>query len=245
MKITSKLNNKHVNPGDKKLVDELFEVEDFLILLSKNLLNNISPESAMKIAVNQFNGGLKPVFQKAVEELYTGNKCLKDTVEQIINSLYNHQSKQLVRYLMDLIDYDAKKRAQTVIKTLYRLKENQQLYYRRQSVLKAQEFKIKFLVNIMSIVLGMVCSLSPWFSITPLLLELGNAINPFSIQIKLHTAPYVFITFLLISILNAHILYNTVKIEHKILFTLIAPLLFLTAYISGSIVLSTILQGWV
>ncbi|MEM2907316.1 MAG: hypothetical protein QW739_04500 [Candidatus Odinarchaeota archaeon] len=244
MKINSKL-NKLVNPTGKKRIGELFEVEDFLILLSKNLLNNVSPELAMKLAVNQFKGDLKPVFQEAVEGLYTGSKCLKDAVEQIINSLYNQQSKQLLRYLMDLIDYDAKKRAQTVIKTLYRLKENQQLYYRRQSILKAQEFKIKFLVNIMSIVLGMVCSLSPWFSITSLLIELGNSVNPFNIQINLHPAPYAFITFLLISILNAHILYNTVKIEHEILFTLIAPLLFLTAYISGSIILSTILQGWV
>ncbi|MEM2109020.1 MAG: hypothetical protein QW327_00805 [Candidatus Odinarchaeota archaeon] len=244
MKINSKL-NKLVNPTGKKRIGELFEVEDFLILLSKNLLNNVSPELAMKLAVNQFKGDLKPVFQEAVEGLYTGSKCLKDAVEQIINSLYNQQSKQLLRYLMDLIDYDAKKRAQTVIKTLYRLKENQQLYYRRQSILKAQEFKIKFLVNIMSIVLGMVCSLSPWFSITSLLIELGNSVNPFNIQINLHSAPYAFITFLLISILNAHILYNTVKIEHEILFTLIAPLLFLTAYISGSIILSTILQGWV
>ncbi|WEU40944.1 MAG: hypothetical protein OdinLCB4_003290 [Candidatus Odinarchaeum yellowstonii] len=241
LKIESELNNKPVNLDNEKLVDELFEVEDFLILLSKNLLNNISPEMAMKLAVKQFNGCLKPILQKTIEKIYTSNICLKDAVEEIISFLHNPQSKQLLHYLMGIIDYDAKRRAQTVIKTLYRLKENQQLYYKRKRILKAQEFKIKFLVNIMSIVLGMICSLSPWFSIASILLELGNIMNPFNIQIKLQPAPYVLITFLFISIFNAYILYSSVKIDNKTIFTLIAPLLFLTAYISGNILLSAIL----
>ncbi len=245
LKIKLKVNSRLKNVEESELIKELFEVEDFLILLSKNLLNNISPELALKLAVNQFNGGLKPIFQNAVEAIFTGSICLKEAVEKIISSLNNPQSKQLFHYLMDLIGYDAKRRASVVIKTLYRLKENQQLYYKRQSILKSQEFKIKFLVNIMSLVLGMICSLSPWFSITPLLLNTDYIINPFNISFKLHSSPYVIITFLVISVLNAYLLYTSVKIEHKLLFILLAPLLFTAAYITGTLILSTILQGWV
>ncbi len=240
-----RINNRLKREQNNQLINELFEVEDFLILLSKNLLNNISAELAFRLAVNQFNGNLKPIFHNAVEEILTGSLCLKDVVEKIINMLKNPQSKQLFKYLMDLIDYDSKKRASVVIKTLYRLKENQQLYYKRQNVLKAQQFKIKFLVTIISIVLGMICSLSPWFSLAAPLLNTDYIINPFTIQFELQQSPYVFATFLIISLLNAYTLYNTVKLEHKIIFILIAPILFTAAYMTGNIIISAILKSWV
>lgn len=227
------------------LVEELFEVEEFLILFSKNLLKNISPELALCLSVQQYSGNLKGIFSNSVAGIYFENRPLKEAASTVINSLSNPQSKRLFNYMMGLIEYDPHRRAETALKTLYRLKENQQLYYKRQNIVKSQSFKIKFLVNVISIVLGLVCSLSPWFSIASVLLNNNQLFNLKDLQISLNPATYVLTSFIMICLTNSYILFSIIKLDNKLFFTTISIVLFLATYFLGTLLLSSILRSWV
>jgi hypothetical protein len=211
------------------LMEELFEVEDFLIIYTKNLLKSISPELALTNSLKQYNGKLKIIFTNLIKNIIVNGKSLNDSVHSTSSQFINSQSKQVFLFLMNFLEKDPKIRAERALKLLYRLRENKQLYLKRKNIVKAQEFKIKFLVLIMCLVLGLLASLSPWFSILSIINQSNGNLNLLDITISHSPSIYVIIAFFFICLINSYTLYRIIGIENKLIYTTLSSLLYILA----------------
>ncbi|MHA1409521.1 MAG: hypothetical protein ACTSQY_04245 [Candidatus Odinarchaeia archaeon] len=226
---------------EEELMEELFEVEDFLILYTKNLLTSISPEAALLLSIKQYKGDLHNVFNLFVKRIlhlsYTFNDAVVETAQQFINP----QSTQIFTFIMQFLEEDPKGCAERALRLLYRLKENKQLYFKRRNIIKGQEFKIKFLVFMMAIVLGLITALSPWFSVLSILDTSGAPFNLTGFSFSATPSVYVLITFLLVCLVNSATLYQIVKVNNKLLYILLTLIIFLLIYFMSSTFITSIL----
>ncbi|MHA1756935.1 MAG: hypothetical protein ACTSVV_09210 [Promethearchaeota archaeon] len=224
--------------SDDKLMKELFEVEDFLILFSKNLLNSYSPEKSLQKAIEQFDGAIKKIFQKMLKNIFIEGFTFTDAVSQTAQSLRNPQSRQLFLYLMNYLSDDPENKAKRTLKLLYRIRENKQLYYKRKNMLKTQNFKIKLLINVVAIIFGFIAALTPWFSTLSIINNFSIENFNFTSGIANEPQFFVLTSFLLILIINSLILYSIVEIKNKVFYIAVTISIFFTTYLICSVFLT-------
>jgi hypothetical protein len=186
---------------------DLIEFLHFLTYLGNELKRGVPQEIALLNACQAYNGLLKYSIEKSVQELY--NNSIKDSWNQLKKTFKSPQ----IHFLIDLVDrmlekssYETGKRILSIIQ---QMKANQELIRERESIIKAQQFKIKFLTCIMAAILGLIAGL------TPLLFQISSIFHNFEIQQTVsfwRSLPLNLAIFIMV-IYSAYILPNLVKIH--------------------------------
>ena len=173
--------------GLKQSDDELSEIACFLSFFADELKLGICPEQAFTYALSRYNGLLKPLFMKAVRQLFVGALPLKSILKDLALSLNNLNSRYLLQLTCKFLEKDSIEAGKVLISMVRTLEENNNLIKKRNHFLKAKNLKTKVLSLGTSLVMGYIAALTPLFSMLFLLrqqnfIELTNSLtfNPFN-----------------------------------------------------------------
>ena len=135
------------------------ELVDFLQLLTffgNELKRGVPQEVALLKASRSYQGSLKNSIGQSVREIFWGSKSFRQGWVELKTLFTSTQ----IHFLMDLIDRMLYKSSietgNRILSALQQLKINREMIQERESVIKAQQFKVKFLVFISAAILGMV-----------------------------------------------------------------------------------------
>ncbi|MHA1321909.1 MAG: hypothetical protein ACTSRL_03865 [Candidatus Helarchaeota archaeon] len=215
-----------------KQVNKEANFEEFINFLSyfgNELKLGVSQETALWKAYNSYHGKLKPVLRNCINDLIQENKSFKVSWNGLKNSISHPQIKFIIDIIERMLTKSSEETGIRIISIVQQLKINQELIKERQSLIRAQQFKIKFLTFIMSAILGVIGGLSPLlFQISQIF---NNPATTFIPDFWI-TFPLIFSLFL-ISIYSSYFLNDLVKSNNIKVFSLWAGMTYVfTCYVT-------------
>lgn len=157
--------------GEKKFLEkdelgidspELLEFMTLLTYLGNELKRGTPQEIALLRSAQACTGVLKHTFLILIQGIFWEGKSFSQGWSDLKMAFQDSQ----VHFLMDLVDRMLNKSSletgNRILSTLQHLKTNRELIRERESIIKAQQFKAKFMIFISSAVLGLLAGLSPF-----------------------------------------------------------------------------------
>jgi len=221
-KNTSKASDKHSKV-------EISELGNFLAIFGEKLLRKMSPEKAFREAIKQYDGPLRQILSEFVAKMYEKGLSLVEACRMLEKTLVNPQSRRLLRIVVKSIQKDAYVSGERIVSIITHLRENQQLVAQRESIVRAQEFKLRFLVIVSSCIFGIITTLAPWFSMLNLL---NGEITTYNLtQILSFDQFYILITFGAISVLTTYANMSVLRMNKTGLYMVLSLTIYLVVYL--------------
>ncbi|MFX0068962.1 MAG: hypothetical protein ACFFA1_01785 [Promethearchaeota archaeon] len=223
------MRNNTTKPSDKYSKMEISELGNFLAIFGEKLLRKMSPEKAFREAIKQYDGPLKQILSEFVAKMYEKGLSLVEACRMLEKTLLNPQSRRLLRIVVKSIQKDAYVSGERIISIVTHLRENQQLVAQRESIVRAQEFKLRFLVIVSSCIFGIITTLAPWFSMLNIL---HGEIATYNLtQMLSFDQFYILITFGAISVLTTYANMSMLRMNKIGLYVVLSLTLYLIVYL--------------
>lgn len=214
---------------DKYSKMEMTELGNFLAIFGEKLLRKMSPEKAFRETSRQYNGPLKQILGEFVAKMYEKGLSLGEACQMLEKTLVNPQSRRLLRIVVRSIQKDAYVSGERIISIVTHLRENQQLVAQRESIIRAQEFKLRFLVIVSSCIFGIITTLAPWFSMLSILS--GEVATYNLTQILSFDQLYILITFGAVGLLTTYANMRMLKMKKIELHVVLSLTIYLVVYL--------------
>ncbi|MHA1425565.1 MAG: hypothetical protein ACTSQI_06225 [Candidatus Helarchaeota archaeon] len=159
---------------------QLTEFLHFLTYFADELIRGTPQEIALLYGVRSYNGKIKPLLLNSIKEVYSRGRSFSDGWNKLQIAMDNEQIQFLISIIDRMIKKSSKETGSRLISIIHQLNTNRELIKERYAIIKAQQFKIKFLIFIMASILGLIGGL------TPLLIQLSNMISNPEATIEIH-----------------------------------------------------------
>ena len=140
---------------------ELLEFLHFLTFFANELKLGIPQEIALLKSFRSYQGSLKNSFDTCIREIYSGYSSFKQGWNKLKQYFGNSQIKFLFELTGRMLEKSAMETGNRITSIVQQIKANRELIKERESIIKAQQFKIKFLTFIMAAILGLIAGLVP------------------------------------------------------------------------------------
>jgi hypothetical protein len=210
---------------------ELIEFLHFLTYFGNELKRKFPQEIALRKGFHAYQGPLENAIEQCVQEIYLGKKSFNHAWNQLRTAFEDPQIHFLMDLVTRMIEKSSAEAGSRIISTLQQLKANRELIREREGIIKAQQFKVKFLIFVSAAILGLVAGL------TPMLIHIGNLISlPESeLQVTLLDALPIIIALGFMTLYSGYFLTNLVKISRPSQFAIWSFLtFFILCFITGS-----------
>lgn len=208
---------------------EMTELGNFLAIFGEKLLVKMSPEKAFREALKQYNGPLRQILAEFVAKMYEKGLSLVEACRMLEKDLVNPHSRRLLRIVVRSIQKDAYVSGERIVSIVTHLRENQQLIAQRESIVRAQEFKLRFLVIVSSCIFGIITTLAPWFS---MLNVLNGEVAAYNLtEILSFDQLYILITFGAISLLTTYANMSMLRMKKIGLHMVLSLTIYLVVYL--------------
>ncbi len=212
---------------------EMIEYLKFLTVLGNELKRKAPQEIALFNAFNAYHGTLREPIAQCISDIFIGGDSFEEGWGKLKGALLDTQVHFLMNLISRMVEKSSVEAGERIISTLQQLKVNRELIRERESIVKSQQFKIKFLVFIMAGAIGLIAGL------TPMLIQIGYLITLPETQVEINFLDSFPITLMLCVIItySGYFMSKLVKIQNPIRFAIWAFLTFLVlCYISSSLV---------
>jgi len=217
------------------------EVLTFLNFLSEELKKGKSPETSLRIAAINYSGPIKQKLMFIVNEIIGGRSSLEEAWKHFDELTDNIQVRRVLWLVKKALTKNSREAGKMLERTIWEIREDQQLVEERKNQLNVQLFKIKILSVASSAILGLISSLTPLFSISTNLLwyqYVPTTLTGFEIGVYWPTL----ITLGIISIMTSYSAARIAETKHPFIYALASLLLFALAFSLGIFTTNTFVQ---
>ena len=179
-------------------------------------------EIALLKAFMAYNGEFKELFEKSVNLIHYQNYSFRRGWNELKNSFSNPQINFLINLISRMLEKSSAETGNRINSIVQQIKTNRELIKDRESIIKAQQFKIKFLTFIMAAILGLIAG------IIPLLFQISNIFENLGLQngvLFWESFPLV-LSLLIMTLYSSYFLNKLVKTNNPKQFSLWAGLFF-------------------
>ncbi|WXG40808.1 MAG: hypothetical protein WED07_08520 [Candidatus Freyarchaeum deiterrae] len=217
------------------------EILAFLTFLSEELKKGKSPETSLRIAAINYSGPIKQKLMSIVNEISVGKSSLEEAwnfFDELSDSI---QVRRILWLVKKALTKNSQEAGRMLERTIWEIREDQQLVEERKNQLNAQLFKIKILSVATSAILGLISSLAPLFSISSNFLQyqyLPTTMTGFEIGVY-------WPTLIALGIVSIMASYSSAKIgetKHPSIYALASLLLFVLAFSLGLLTTNIFIQ---
>jgi hypothetical protein len=208
------------------------EVLTFLTLLSEELKKGKSPEISLWIAAINYSGLIKQKLMCIVNTIIEGRSSLQEAWKNFDELTDNIQVRRVFWLVKKALTKNSKEAGKMLERTIWEIREDQQLVEERKNQLNVQLFKIKILSVASSAILGLISSLTPLFSMSSNLFwyqYVPTLIIGFEIGVYWPTL----ITLGIISIMTSYSAAKIAETKHPLIYAFASLLLFALAFVLG------------
>ncbi len=212
---------------------EMIEFLTFLTFFGNELKRKVPPEMALLKAFSTYQGTLRKPVAQCITDIFCGGNSFGEGWSKLKEALLDPQVHFLTNLITRMVEKSSTEAGERIISTLQQLKVNRELVRERESIIKAQQFKVKFLICVMAAVIGLIAGL------TPLLIRMGTLLSLPETQVEFSFMDSFPITLTLCFMVtySGYFLAKVVKISRPTRFALWAFLIFLIlCYISTTLV---------
>ncbi len=208
--------------------EELQELMVVLSLIGELLYRErVSPESALRVASETYNGWLSPVISETVRRILYNGEAFNDAWLWLRNKFSSDQCRQIIGMLPRMIERTAEEAGERLTEVVSYVKENQALIEERENVLSAQRFKAKLLTLFSSAALGLIGAISPLFA----MIGTRQLSTPaFGFSVLSHDTMIPTIVLLFMTTINTFNAMKTVGVEKPLVYTCFCTSVFLAAF---------------
>lgn len=202
---------------------DFLEFLNFLTFFGNELKRGIPQEMALLQAYLSYQGSLKNSIKDSINEIYNKNESFKNGWNKLKILIKSSQIHFLIDIINRMVDKSSLETGIRLISIIQQLKANRELIQERKGIIKAQQFKIKFLTFIVAAILGLIAGL------TPLLIQIFTIIsNPEPIiQFNFFNSWPLSFSLLIMTIYDAYFLTGLVQIHRPIRYSFWGGLLFI------------------
>ncbi len=221
------LEEKGKNSSSNSTISEFIH---FLSYFANKLKHGLPQETALLEAYRSYNGPLKYSLENCIRQIYQLNNSIKIAWKSLKKSMNHPQIHFLINLIDRMLEKSSIETGNRILSILQQLKANQEMIQERETIIKAQQFKIKFLAFIMASILGLLTG------IIPLLFQIADLLsNPQSpITLNLIESLPLSLSIFGMTIYSAYFLCRIVKISNPWRYALYAGLNFLFIwYLTG------------
>lgn len=217
------------------------EVLTFLTFLSEELKKGKGPETSLRIAAINYSGPIKQKLMYIVNKIIEGRSSLEEGWKNFDELTDNIQVRRVFWLVKKALTKNSNEAGKMLERTIWEIREDQQLVEERKNQLNVQLFKIKILSVASSAILGLICSLTPLFSMSSNLLWYQYVPT---IVTSFETGAYwpTLITLGIISIMTSYSAAKIAETKHPFIYALASLLLFALAFILGTFTTNTFIQ---
>ncbi len=211
---------------------EMLEFLNFLTYFGNELKRKVPPEIALLKAYTAYKGHLSQLIKQSSIEIFCGGSSFEEGWSQLKEGLTSSQVHFLMNLISRMVEKSSSEAGERVISTLHQMKVNRELIRERESVIKAQQFKIKFLIFIMAGVIGLIAGL------TPMLIQMSSLISfpENGVEVRFLDSFPITLSLCLMVVYSGLFLAKLVKIQRPARFSLWALLIFIIlCFISSSL----------
>lgn len=211
----------------------LIEFLHFLNYFGNYLKRGTPPEIALLESYQQYDGSLKSIIKNCIIEIFYKNNSFEDGWNKLKTLLKHAQIQFLINLIARMLKKSSVETGNRIISIIQQLKTNQELIQERESILKAQQFKIKFLSFIIAGILGVIAGL------TPILLQISKVLTAptNTIEINFIDAVPLSLSLLIMTVYSAYFLNKLVKVPKPWRFSLWGCITFSSFwYLTGSLI---------
>ncbi len=224
----SALETGELGSGDSEMIEFL----NFLTHFGNELKRKLPPEIALLKAYTAYQGVLSRLIKQCCIEVFCGGGSFEEGWSLLKEGLNNSQVNFLMNLITRMVEKSSSEAGERIISTLQQMKVNRELIRERESIIKAQQFKIKFLIFIMAGVIGLIAGL------TPMLIQMGSLISlpESAVEVHFFDSFPITLSLCLMVIYSGLFLAKLVKIQRPARFSLWAFLIFIIlCFISSSL----------
>lgn len=217
------------------------EILTFLTFLSEELKKGKSPETSLRIAAINYSGPIKQKLMSIVNEIIGGQSSLEEAWNYFDELTDNIQVRRVLWLVKKALTKNSREAGKMLERTIWEIREDQQLVEERKNQLNAQLFKIKILSVASSAILGLISSLAPLFSISSNFLKyqyIPTTITGFEIGVYWPTL----ITLGIISVITSYSSAKIAETKHPFIYALASLLLFVLAFSLGMVTTNMFVQ---
>jgi len=204
-------------------VSALVEFLNFLLYFTNELKLGESQEIALFRAVQSYTGKLKPILEECCDAVcYWGNAFNKSWLA-LKSKIKNTQIDFLIDLVNRMLSKSSLESGVRLTSVIHQLNANRELIREREGVIKAQQFKIKFLIFVMAGILGLVSGM------TPLLTQIFNMLSNPEVTITYNPLSSLALwgALFLMTVYSAYFLTKLVKMNKPIQYSFWTGLMFI------------------
>ncbi len=222
--------------------EEIFqEILSFLTYFSEELKRGKSPEISLNIAAKSYSGPLKEQLTSIANEVILGHSSLEEVWDYFDKLFGNEQIRRILWLVKKALTKNSRETGKVLERTIWEIREDQQLVEERKNQLKAQLFKIKILSATASAIMGLISSLSPLFSISSNLFQyLFSTIPIIGFQLGIYWPTLV--TLCTISVTTSYSAAKIAETKHPLIYAIASILLFGLSFTLGILATSIFAQ---
>jgi len=226
---TSILKNEELGSNTSNLIEFL----DILTYFGNQLKQGKPQEIALLEAYRSYQGPLKPSIQDCLKKIYLQNKSFKISWYELQKILNDSQIHFLIALIARMLDKSSIETGHRILSILQQLKANRELIREREIIIKAQQFKVKFLSFVLAAILGLLAG------IAPLLIKIGNLLsNPENPTVfNFWDAFPLSLSLLFMFFYTAYFITKIVKISHPWMFSMWGGIIFILLWYFTSLFL--------
>jgi hypothetical protein len=176
-----------------------------------------------------------------VNEIIGGQSSLEEAWNYFDELTDNIQVRRVLWLVKKALTKNSREAGKMLERTIWEIREDQQLVEERKNQLNAQLFKIKILSVASSAILGLISSLAPLFSISSNFLKyqyIPTTITGFEIGVYWPTL----ITLGIISVITSYSSAKIAETKHPFIYALASLLLFVLAFSLGMVTTNMFVQ---
>lgn len=217
------------------------EVLTFLTLFSEELKKGRNPEISLMIAATNYSGPIKQKLMFIVNKTIGGQSTLQEVWKYFDDLTDNIQVRRVFWLVKKALTKNSEEAGKMLERTIWEIREDQQLVEERKNQLNVQLFKVKILSVASSAILGLISSLAPLFSVSSNLFwyqYIPIMITGFETVLYWPTL----ISLGIISIITSYATAKIAETKNTFIYALAALLLFALAFILGTYTTSNFVQ---
>ena len=158
---------------DESIGKESMFVEflQFLTYFGNELKLDSPQEIALMKAFRSYHGPLKDSLESCVQEIFHINYSFKKGWNKLKSVIKNPQIIFLINTINRMLQKSSIETGNRLDSIIQQIRANQELIKEREGIIKAQQFKVKFLNFILAGILGLIAGL------TPILFQISNLMD--------------------------------------------------------------------
>jgi hypothetical protein len=218
--------------GVSAINSDMVEFLNFLIYFANELKLGLPQEVALSKAARSYSGKLSPIIENCRNAVCHWGNGFRASWLSLRTNLRNPQISFLIEIIERMVKKSSLVTGSRLLSIIQQLNENRELIRERESILIAQQFKIKLLVFVMAGILGLISGLTPW------LVQLFSFLTsqPTAIEFNPSAALLIWTSLFIMATYAGYFLTKLVRINKPLQYSFWTGLtFFVTCYLTTSI----------